>query len=83
MGNSMDSKIVDLLISPKTGSSLVPSKDGRELVAKDSGERFPVVDGMPDFMAGGALSELDKEAINWFDLMGVAFSYDWRLKWRF
>jgi ubiquinone/menaquinone biosynthesis C-methylase UbiE len=79
----MDSKIVDLLISPKTGSSLVPSKDGRELVAKDSGERFPVVDGMPDFMAGGALSELDKEAINWFDLMGVAFSYDWRLKWRF
>ncbi|MFZ0543879.1 MAG: methyltransferase domain-containing protein [Candidatus Promineifilaceae bacterium] len=83
MGNIMELEITDLLISPQTGNSLELSGDGRALVAANSGERFPIVDGMPDFMAGEALSQLDKEAINWFDLMGVAFSYDWRLKWMF
>ena len=79
----MESEIIDLLISPKTGNSLALSGNGRELVAAGSAERFPLVDGIPDFIADGALSKLDKEAVNWFDLAGVAFSYDWRLKWMF
>jgi SAM-dependent methyltransferase len=79
----MQSEIFDLMISPETDNKLGLSGDGEALIATDSGERFPLVDGMPDFMGGKPLSELDEEAINWFDLMGVAFSYDWRLKWMF
>jgi ubiquinone/menaquinone biosynthesis C-methylase UbiE len=83
MERDMKPEIINLLISPRTGNSLELSSDGRKLIDTGSGERFPLVDGMPDFMAGGTLSELDKETINWFDLMGIAFSYDWRLQWMF
>ena len=74
---------VPFLLNPRTGNPLRLESAGRQqaLVDSQTGERFLIQSGIPIFIKDAARPAGVQAAQKWFDLLGVAFTYDWRVHW--
>lgn len=52
--NTLDSKLLEILVCPLTKQPLTYDKKNQELVSKEAGLAYPVRDGIPVMLAGEA-----------------------------
>ncbi len=70
----------NILQSPFTRQPLVPDPSGRFLADLSTGQKFRLDRGLLVIPDPQESSTVSREARKWFDLLGVALTYDYRIK---